>query len=174
MEIRDLIVVAASVAFVLIILWRFRPQLATEQDRPVPKKLARELEGAPDPKAKAQLLFDAGVQALAALRYGSAESYFRRALRLEPGSVELIERVAEALSRRPRGLEALLWRSLSEADFHGPNRNASVAALEALVRLHERTPKQRTKATALRQLLRELEPSSPVAVPPSSSLDVSA
>lgn len=174
MEIRDALVVAASMAFVLIIVWRFRPQLGTERDRPISKKLAQQLEVATDAAAKAALLFDAGTQALAALRYASAESYFRRALRVEPTSVALLERVVTALSRRPRGLEALLWRSLSEADFQGEGRAASLAALTALVRLQERLPKQRTKATALRLLLRELDPSSPVAIPPSSELDVSA
>jgi tetratricopeptide (TPR) repeat protein len=173
-EFRDALVVAASVAFVLIIVWRFRPQFSSDPDRPMPKKLATQLEGAPDSAAKASLLFDAGTAALAALRYASAEAYFRRALRVQPNSPELLERVVQALSRRPRGLEALLWRSLSEADFHGANRAVALAALAALVGLHERTPKQRTKAAALRRLLRELDPASPAAVEPSSTLDVSA
>ncbi len=173
MEIRDALVVAASVAFVLIIVWRFRPQLGSERDYPMPKKLVKQLESATDSASKASLLFDAGTQALAALRYASAESYFRRALRVQ-ASAALIERVVKALSRRPRGLEALLWRSLSEADFQGDGRAASLAALAALVQLYERMPKQRSKASALRLMLRELDPSSPVATPPSSELELSA
>lgn len=169
-----MLLVAASVAFVLILMWRFRPQLSGDRDRPVPRKLAKQLEAAADSTAKATLLFEAGTQALAALRYGKATSLFRRAMRLRPSSAELVERVAQALSRRPRGLEALLWRSLSEADFQGENRDAALAALDALVRLHDRTPKQRTKAAALRRMLRELDPTAPGAVEPVSTLDVSA
>ena len=79
-----------------------------------------------------------------------------------------------ALRRRPRGLEALLWRSLSEADFQNENREAALAALGALVRVHDHTPKQRTKAAALRRMLRELDPAAPAAAEPASALDVSA
>lgn len=169
-----MLVVAASVAFVLILVWRFRPQLSSDHDRPVPRKLAKQLEGATDSAAKAAVLFDAGTQALTALRYGNAYNYFRRALRVQPDSAELVERVAQALARRPRGLEALLWRSLSEADFQGGNREAALAALGALVQVYDRTPKQRTKAASLRRMLRELDPTAPAAVEPPSTLDVSA
>lgn len=168
-----MLVVAASAAFALILLWRFRPQFSLgERERPVPRKLARQLEQATTPAAKASLLFDAGAQALTAMRYGSAENYFRRALRVEADSATLVERVAEALARRPRGLEALLWRRLSDAKFQGKERAASLAAAVALVRLYDRTPKQRAKAAALRHLLREVDAGS--APPePASSHDVS-
>lgn len=169
-----MLVVAASVAFALIILWRFRPQLtSTEHDRPVPKKLAAQLEAASAPADKAKLLYDAGSQALSALRYGSAENYFRRALRVLPGSAELVDQIATALARRPRGLEALLWRRLSDASYSGAERQASLAAMAALIRLYDRTPKQRQRAAALRRLLRELDPAS-TPDEPSSSVDVSA
>lgn len=139
----------------------------------MPRKLAQQLEATHDPAAKASLLFDAGTQALAALRYGSAENYFRRALRVEADSASLVTRVVGALARRPRGLEALLWRRLSEARFQGAQREASLTALASLVQLYDRTPKQRAKASALRHVLRELDPAF-APEEPSSSHDVSA
>lgn len=169
-----MLVVVASVAFVLILVWRFRPQLAREGiERPMPKKLAAQLEAAKTSEDKAVLLYQAGQAALTALRYGSAENYFRRALRVQPDSSALVDQVATALARRPRGLEALLWRRLSDARYEGAERTASIAAMVALIRLYDRTPKQRHKASALRNVLRSLDAE---AIPqePTSSIDVSA
>lgn len=160
-ETRDLLVVVASVAFVLVLIWRNRPLLGDDDgDRPMPKKLTRELDAAKSPADKAAVLFRAGEESLRALRYGRAESYFRRALRLEPESAERVVQVSRLLERRPRGLENLLWRQLADAELEpAARRAATIAALAELVSLYERTPKQRQKAKALRLWLHDLDPS---------------
>jgi hypothetical protein len=65
-----------------------------------------------------------------------ARGLFLRAMRADPASVAVIEQAAAGLSRRPRALEALLWRRLASTPWNEAPA-ASRAALDALHALYD-------------------------------------
>lgn len=71
-----------------------------------------------------------------------------RAVRDAPASVQAVEQAVNALSRRPRALEAVLWRHLAAAPWEG-RRDAVVASLDALRSLYEGRLRSPVRARAI-------------------------
>jgi hypothetical protein len=67
---------------------------------------------------------------------GGARGLYLRALRADPAAVQVVERTVTGLARRPRALEHVLWRHLSQTPWT-PARDATVASLDALRVLYE-------------------------------------
>lgn len=77
-----------------------------------------------------------------------AKAVHLRAVRDEPASPRVVEEAVAALSRRPRALEAVLWRHLSVAPWEG-RREAVVASLDALRSLYEGRLRSPVRARAI-------------------------
>lgn len=152
----EIALVLASVAFALFVIWRFRPQLGGEREIPISKKLNQKLEQASGAAEKAEILYAAGESSLRALRVGHAEAYFRRALRLQPNSAELLTRVMAALQRWPRARENLLWRKLADQPMGGEGQAAALVALRALHDTYLARGRLRPRARALAHVLAAL------------------
>ncbi len=71
-----------------------------------------------------------------------------RAVRDEPGSPQVVEQAVAALSRRPRALEAVLWRHLAAGPWEGRG-DAVVASLDALRSLYEGRLRSPVRARAI-------------------------
>jgi hypothetical protein len=126
----------AAGLFLAVLIWRVRPAVGFGR-RPGASKaevkahLAR-AEAAADPKDKALALCDAadlhGAQ--------GARGLYLRALRADPASKAIVDRTVAGLAKRPRALEAVLWRHLSQSEWTTA-REATVASLDALRALYE-------------------------------------
>lgn len=80
-----------------------------------------------------------------------------RAVRDEPASVQAVERAVASLSRRPRALEAVLWRHLAAAPWEG-RREAVVASLDALRALYEGRLRNHVRAKAIAHARDAIQP----------------
>jgi hypothetical protein len=155
----------ATGAFVLMILWRVRPALGPvrRSGRVALREAQARIQGATDEPARARALCDAAdiVVADAPLAgSGRAQGLYLRALRADPASAEIVARAIAGLARRPRALEALLWRHLGAADWKGPCRPAMVAALEGLRGLYEGPLRNAVRARAIANATDALGPPS--------------
>ncbi|MGH7295265.1 MAG: hypothetical protein ACRELB_10040, partial [Polyangiaceae bacterium] len=100
--------VVAAVAFLAVVLWRVRPFIergAGKAQRQALREAQVRVEAAKSDAERAQLLCDAAEH----VRTGEAKGLYQRAMRADPGSAQVVERVVAGLSGRPRALEALLW-----------------------------------------------------------------
>jgi hypothetical protein len=77
-----------------------------------------------------------------------AKAVHLRAVRDEPASTKVVEQAVAALSKRPRALEAVLWRHLAVAPWEG-RRDAVVASLDALRSLYEGRLRSPVRARAI-------------------------
>jgi hypothetical protein len=127
--------VAAGVFFAMVV-WRVRPAIGFGRRPGVSKEAVRahlaRAEEAKDEHSRALALCDAA-DLLAA---GAARGLYLRAMRSDPASVQVVERTVKGLAKRPRTLEAVLWRHLAAEPWMGA-RDASVVALDALRTLYE-------------------------------------
>lgn len=148
-----------AIVFLAVLLWQNRPALA--RSRPPLRAALREararIEGAADDEARARALCDAGDACATSLgRAGSAQGYYLRAMRCDPRSVELVERAARGLARRPRALEALLWRRLGAEPWTDETRAPALAAMRALAGLYAERLRDPHRARALENALAAL------------------
>ncbi|HQY61802.1 MAG: hypothetical protein IPF92_14310 [Myxococcales bacterium] len=162
----DYRVLVAAIAFLLVLLWRFRPELSSDDARPP----VRGLEAAKTDAERVDILVTAGERY--AHRIGGARkasACFTRATRIAPESVDLVVRGARALKRHPRILETFLWRRLGAAPWAGPEREVARAALAELVTVYDAASRTRPRARALEQVLASLD--SVAAAPPAAPPD---
>ncbi len=129
------LVIAAGVFFAMVV-WRVRPAMGFGRRPGVSKEalhahLAR-AEAAKDEHDRALALCDAA-DLMAA---GGARGLYLRALRADPGAVQVVQRTVTGLAKRPRALEHVLWRHLSQSPWT-ESRAATVASLDALRVLYE-------------------------------------
>jgi hypothetical protein len=126
----------AVALFLLAVLWRVRPALGFGHrpgvSRHAFKAQLERAEAAKDDHEKALALCDAAD--LLAAR--GARGLYLRAMRADPTSVQVVQRAVTGLAKRPRALEAVLWRHLGAGPWT-PSRDATVAALDALRVLYE-------------------------------------
>ncbi|HSY25145.1 MAG TPA: hypothetical protein VK841_23630 [Polyangiaceae bacterium] len=156
--------VLATAAFLLLVLWRVRPLVPATvlvalglpwgrkaKDRRDALARARErIETAADERARALALCDAAeIVARTVTGAASAKGFYQRAMRSDPGSVEVVRRTAAGLAGRPRALESLMWRHLASSAWEGPSAEASRAALEALRALYEGPLRNAVRARAI-------------------------
>jgi hypothetical protein len=142
--------VAATGAFLAVLLWRVRPALPWGAKRKASREALREararIEAAKDPALRAQALCDAADITARGRRYGSAAALYQRALRADPKSADVVSRAIAGLAGRPRALESLLWRSLAAAPWSGESRDAVRTALAALRALNDGPLKNAVRA----------------------------
>ena len=146
--------VAATVAFHLIVLWRVRPALPFGPRRRATREALREasarIEASATPQARALALCDAAdVMTHGVGGVSSAAGLYQRAMRTDPQSPAVVERAVAGLARRPRALESLLWRHLAQAPWTSESREATRAVLDALRVLYEGPLRNAIRARAL-------------------------
>jgi hypothetical protein len=137
----NLPLVAATVAFFVLLLWKLRPEVggvAGARASAAALKAAKDrLDAAKTDEERASALCDAGDAAASGLVGGeSAIGYYLRAMRAQPQSAALVTRAAKGLARRPRKLESLLWRRLGAEPWKGGGEAAARAAIDELARLY--------------------------------------
>ncbi|HTB74059.1 MAG TPA: hypothetical protein VK762_12485 [Polyangiaceae bacterium] len=146
--------VAATVAFLLVVLWRVRPALPFGPRRRASREALREakqrIEASANPKARALALCDAADLMVRGVGgASSATGLYLRAMRTDPQSAIVVGRAVTGLSARPRALESLLWRHLAQAPWSVDSREATRSVLDALRVLHEGPLKNAIRARAL-------------------------
>ena len=156
--------IAAATVFGLYVIYRFRPMLSGSRAALGSLAEARErIDAAKTDEERALALAEAGDACASAVgRTAGAVGYYTRAMRANPVSVDLVERAAKGLARRPRALEQLLWRRLASEPWDGDKRAPALAALAHLHRVYERTPRNRTRARMFEHLLVALGAPAPV------------
>jgi hypothetical protein len=124
------LVVAAGV-FLAVLVWRVRPAIGIGRRPGASREALRacmaRVEAAKDEHERALALCDAADL----LAHGRARGLYLRALRADPASTEIVARTVKGLAKRPRALDAVLWRHLSQGEWTAA-REATVACLEAL------------------------------------------
>jgi hypothetical protein len=139
--------VVAAVAFLAFVLWRVRPFVewgGRGAHRQAQREAQTRIEAAKSEAERAVVLCDAAEQ----MRLGEAKGLYQRAMRADPSSAQVVERVVAGLSHRPRALESLLWRRLGATPWTR-SREATRAALEALRVLYEGPLRNAVRAKAL-------------------------
>jgi hypothetical protein len=171
MPLPSLALVVATGAFVLTLLWRVRPSFGPvrRSGRASLRDAQAHTEAASDEPARAKALCDAADIVVAASPLAGsvrAQGLYMRALRADPGSGEVIARAVAGLAKRPRALESLLWRHLGSGPWSGPQRDAMVAALDALRVLYEGPLRNAVRARALANARESLAQGSATALQP--------
>jgi hypothetical protein len=140
--------VLAAAAFLVAVLWRFRPAIGLGREGGASKEARREalgrVEAARNDAERALLLCEAAAQ----LGTAGALGMYQRALRADPASADVVARVVAGMSHRPRRLESLLWRHLSSASWT-ETREATRAVLDALRALYDGPLKNAVRAKAM-------------------------
>ncbi len=146
--------VLATVAFLVLVVWRVRPALpwgnkATNKREALKSARAR-IEAAPDEPSRALALCDADdIMRRGVAGAIGAKGLYQRALRADPQSVDVVRRAADGLSSRPRALESLMWRHLAATPWTGTSAAAARASLETLRTLYEGPLRNSVRARAL-------------------------
>ena len=126
----------AVALFLAAVLWRVRPAFGFGHrpgaSRAAFKAQLERAEATKDDHEKALALCDAAD--LLAAR--GAKGLYLRAMRVDPTSVQVVQRAVTGLAKRPRALESVLWRRLAAGPWTG-SREATGAALDALRVLYE-------------------------------------
>lgn len=140
--------IVATAAFLAVLVWRVRPVIGWGRAPGASADAIREaharIEAAKSEQDRAVALCEAAT--LVGPR--GARGLYLRAMRADPRSVAVIEQAAAALSRRPRALEALLWRRLASTPWNEAPA-ASRAALDALRTLYEGPLRNPVRAQAM-------------------------
>lgn len=145
------LVVMAAV-FGAFLVFKFRPAFS-RPSRPggaTLREAKARIDAAKTDDARAAALCDAAdICALSLGRGTAAIGYYLRAMRIEPANAAIIERAAVGFARRPRALEALLWRRLGAEPWTGTTKGSAVAALRHLARLYAGPLRNAVRARAL-------------------------
>lgn len=139
--------VVATAAFLALLLWRTRPFIGPRGagvGREALREAQTRIEAAKTEPERATALCDAAEL----MRTGEAKGMYLRAMRADPASAKVVERVVAGLARRPRTLESLLWRYLSSRAWTD-SKEATRAALDALRLLYEGPLKNTVRAKAM-------------------------
>jgi hypothetical protein len=148
----------AAIVFALYLFWKLRPAMgvddALELRRRADGNLAKSLEALPDDASRVVMLCDEAEKlALQVGRRRRAAILFARAMRLAPADVSVIDRAAKALAKKPRLLEALLWKRLAAAGAGGAERTAVEATLAALAAAYAKMPRRTLRQRAVQNIL---------------------
>jgi len=122
--------IAAATVFGLYVIYRFRPVFTGSRAALGSLAEARKkIDAAKTDAERAIALAEAGDACAGAVgRTTGAVGYYTRAMRANPSSVEIVDRAAKGLARRPRALEQLLWRRLASESWDGDKKPAALAA----------------------------------------------
>jgi hypothetical protein len=155
MQASSLALAVATGAFVVMLLWRVRPAFGPgpRSRRAALKDAQARIDGAADEPSRATALCDAADLVVARVAgSASAQALYMRAMRADPGSVDVVSRAVAGLARRPRALESVLWRHLAAGVWRGPAQAAMLASLDALRTLYEGPLRNAPRARALANL----------------------
>ena len=163
----------STAIFAAFLLFRMRPALSGRRGQSAVRAALRDAQDraakSTTPQERARALADAGdACARSIARTNGAVGFYLRAMRTDPTSPDLVSRAAEALQRRPRALESLLWRRLGSDTFTSERRPAALAALHALARLYaggSGSVRSRSRARAIEHVLLALGETVPVRTP---------
>lgn len=135
-------------------VFRFRPVVSSagRASAVLLKDAKQRILRAKDDAARAEALCDAADACAGLGRTRAAVNYYMRALRVEPTSLEIANRAAEGLARRPAALEKVMWRQLANARF-SESREAGVCALRALAASYAKRRRFHARARALENVL---------------------
>jgi hypothetical protein len=149
----NLPLVAATIAFFAILLWKLRPDVGPSgrgSKAAALRAAKQKIEAAKTDHEKALALCDAGdVLAAGLSRSESAIGFYLRAMRASPQSADLVARAAKGLARRPRALESLLWRRLGAEPWKGGGVAAARAAIDELSKLYAGPRRNAPRARAM-------------------------
>jgi hypothetical protein len=138
----------ATAAFFLVLLWRVRPLVGWGRQSGASRQALRDaharIEAAANDTDKAKALCEAAEL----LAPSSARGFYLRAVRADPASSSVIDRVVAGLGRKPRVLESVLWRHLASSGW-AETREATQTSLSALISLYEGPLRDPTRAKAL-------------------------
>jgi hypothetical protein len=137
----------ATAAFLAVLLWRVRPLIPGRRrgaSRDDIRQAQERIETAATEAARARALCDAAEL----MKSGSAKGLYRRALRADPASAEVVQRATAGLAQRPRALESVLWRHLGASPWR-QSPEATRAALDALRALYEGPLRNAARAKAI-------------------------
>jgi hypothetical protein len=153
--------VASAVAFAAFTIWRLRPSFLDRDEARVPDFLLREfqarIEAAASGEEKARALCDAGdACGQRTLLLRGAVGFYLRAMRETPASIEIVDRTATGLVRRPRALESLLWRRLGAEPWSGPTRASAKRVASHLARLYAGPLRNSLRARAMERAVESL------------------
>jgi len=153
---------SATAAFLALVVWRVRPALPWGQGRHTRREALRAasalIEAAPSDHARALALCDAAdVVGKSLAGSANATGLYLRAVRADPGSIEVVQRATAGLANRPRALESLLWRHLGVSAWTGASIPAVRASLDALRVLYEGRLRNTARARALAHARDSLE-----------------
>ncbi len=145
-----IVATALFLAFMVIRVWPVRRRDGGGQARSDLATARKKLDAATSDEERVVALCDAG-DAASRLVGGSgrAVQYYLRAMKLAPGSIELIERASKSLARRPRGLETLLWRRLGTDAWSTSDMPSVIAAVDQLAKLYAGPLRSSVRARAL-------------------------
>ncbi len=153
----------AAVVFGAFVLYRFRPAIGGDTKKPgrgVLKEARDRLANAKNDAEKSDALAAAGDACARTVGLGgAASSYYLRAMRLAPDSVELVDRAAQGLARRPRLLETLMWRRLGMEPWLGEHRAATQAALRQLHVIYTKSRRSVMRAKMVERALEAIDTS---------------
>lgn len=146
----------SAIVFAAFLVFKFRPVVGHEgrTNAVALVEAKKRLEAAKDDPARAVALADAAEASANLGRVDGATGYFLRAFRADPASVEIVERAAKALAKRPGALEKLMWRHLALGPGEGgTRREATHATLKVMVQIYGRRPRTRVRQQALEHVL---------------------
>ncbi len=148
----------AAIVFALYLFWKLRPAIgvddALELRRRADDALAQNLAGLGDDSSRVAMLCEEGERLAAAVgRRRRAAILFARAMRLAPSDAKVIERASRALAKKPRLLEALLWKRLAYAQTTPAEKPALEATLAALAGAYAKMPRRSMRQRAVMNLL---------------------
>jgi Tfp pilus assembly protein PilF len=162
---------AAAVLFMGFLLVKLRPafgrrgaSLGVFGELAPEAQAARErARAAPNLRARAEAFCEAGTLAAKhGRRWTAAANFFLRAMHADPtwpGAV--VQMMAVLEKRRPRRLEAILWRRLAHTPWDEAHREAAQAMVEALGRLYARPLRDSARAEVMKKLGERLSASVP-------------
>lgn len=153
----------SAVVFAAFVIFKVRPHFGEDgRARSAALKAAKErLSAAQGDAARSAALADAGDACASLGRFGACASFYQRAMRADATSASLVARASSALATRPRLLESLLWRHLSNGSADPAARDAMLACLTALATLYGRSPRTETRRRGLENVLAALASASP-------------
>ncbi len=155
MDVQHIALLVASGASLAYLVWRFRFSPGhSDADVGLSKQeratLDAKANAEPTPAGRARVFADAADSFSGSIgRKRVAGPLYLRAMKADPTSVELVERTAAGLARRPRNLEAVLWRRLAASPWSDDTRVATLAALDHLSRLYQGPLHDSLRARAL-------------------------
>jgi hypothetical protein len=155
MDATRIALIGIAVAFAAYLFVQVRPALSPRRralygELRAARKRAEEASSEP---ARASALADAAEIAARASRWVAASGLFLRALRADPQGLELVTRMAAALSPRPRLLASILERRMGGIGDGPEERPAFVVMAKALLALYEGPLRRRFHAKLIARLI---------------------